>query len=74
MKPFERDLLNVLACPICKGKLVVYSPPSEHTDMQDELVCRFDKVAFPIHNGIPKLLSSDMRPLTLDELEKVPKL
>lgn len=74
MKKFECNLLSVLACPICKGKLVLYSTQTDNAELKQELVCRFDKVAYSIHNGTPMLLSNKTRPLTLDELEKVPKL
>ncbi|MBE1287220.1 MAG: Trm112 family protein [Alteromonadaceae bacterium] len=74
MKKFERNLLNVLACPMCKGKLMLHVPNAGKSAEKQELVCRFDKVAYPIIDGIPKLLSSETRSLTLEELEKVPKL
>lgn len=74
MKNFERNLLNVLACPMCKGKLVLHLSQGGELVEKQELVCRFDKVAYPIIDGIPKLLSSETRLLTLKELEKVPKL
>ncbi|UTP72376.1 Trm112 family protein [Alteromonas sp. LMIT006] len=74
MKKFERNLLNVLACPMCKGKLVLHLSQVGEQSEKQELVCRFDKVAFPIYDGIPKLLTSEARSLTLKELEKVPKL
>lgn len=42
-------ILNVIACPICKGKL--------HYDKNaQELICNFDKLAFPIEHGIPVML------------------
>ena len=35
-----------------------------------ELWCYFDKLAFPIKDGIPVMLADDARGLTLDEWEK----
>ncbi len=40
----DKRLLEILACPICKGKLV-YKQDTE------ELLCRFDKLAYPIQGG-----------------------
>jgi uncharacterized protein YbaR (Trm112 family) len=64
---FDRQLLQVLACPECQGKLVDY--PQAHTR---ELVCRFDRLAFPIVDGTPILIASRARSLTLQELEHIP--
>lgn len=54
----ESRLLDILVCPLCKGRL-------EHDRQQAELVCRADRLAFPIRDGIPVMLESDAR--VLDE-------
>jgi len=46
MKP---ELLNVLACPICKSGL-------RYDKQAQELICKADRLAFPIKEGIPHLL------------------
>ena len=56
----DKTLLEILACPVCKGELV-YDEPGQ------ELICRFDRLAFPIHNDIPIMLQSKARRLGLDE-------
>lgn len=43
-------LLEIIACPICQGRL-------NYDKEQDCLICSFDKVAYPINNGIPVLLA-----------------
>ncbi|CAI8165291.1 MAG: Uncharacterised protein [Pseudidiomarina mangrovi] len=58
--------LAILACPLCKGRLVWLTP-------SQELVCRADKLAFPVRNDMPMLLSSVARELSNDELEQVPQ-
>lgn len=63
---FDKKLLEILACPVCKGKLV-YLPEKA------ELVCRFDRLAYPIRQNIPVLLENEAKELSLDELESVPK-
>lgn len=65
---FDKKLLNIIACPVCKGELVLVAAPSG--DGQ-ELVCRFDRLAFPIKQDIPVLLEQQARKLSLDELENV---
>lgn len=54
-------LLEILACPICKGKLG-YSKQSQ------ELICRFDKLAYPVRDDIPIMLPEEARQLTDKDL------
>lgn len=58
----DANLLDILACPICKGKLL-------YRKEQDELVCKGDRMAFPIRNGIPIMLESEARDVTSEEVE-----
>ncbi len=53
----DKKLLDILACPVCKGKLIYKE------DVQ-ELICRFDKMAYPIRDGIPVMLIDEARRLT----------
>ena len=56
----EVRLLDLLVCPVCKGPLQHLRPPAqEHA----ELVCRADRLAFPIRDGIPVMLESEARTL-----------
>jgi len=57
----ESRLLNILVCPICKGRLY---PDTGHT----ELVCRIDQLAFPVRDGIAVMLEADARVLTAAEI------
>lgn len=59
---FDRQLLDILACPVCKGQL------SLEPEL-NELVCRFDRLAYPIKDNIPVLLETEARSLSLDELD-----
>lgn len=59
---FDKKLLDVLACPVCKGKLVL---SAENT----QLICRFDRLAFDIKEGIPVLIESKATTLSLDEVD-----
>lgn len=57
----ESRLLNILVCPLCKGRLY---PDACHT----ELVCRADQLAFPVRDGIAVMLESEARTLTDAEI------
>jgi len=58
----ETRLLDLLVCPICKGPLEHRRPP--HHEVQ-ELVCRADRLAFPVRDGIPVMLEGEARTLDL---------
>jgi uncharacterized protein YbaR (Trm112 family) len=61
--PLDYKLLEIIACPVCKGKL--------HYDKKnDELICRLDRLAYPIDEGIAVLISDKARPISSDELPK----
>lgn len=57
----DKRLLNILACPSCKAKLIL-------DDASQELICRFEKLAFPIQDGIPVLVLEMARKFT-DEID-----
>lgn len=61
------NLLAIVACPSCKGKLV-WDQDKSH------LVCRGERLAYPVNDGIPALLADAARELTTEELEKVDKV
>ena len=56
----DPKLLEILVCPVCKGPLVYRKP-------QRELVCKADKLAYPIRDDIPVMLEEEARELTADE-------
>ncbi|MCS6998667.1 MAG: Trm112 family protein [Aquificaceae bacterium] len=60
----SKELLDILACPKCKGDLIYYED-------KDILVCPRCKVYYPVEEDIPILLIDSARPL--EELEKVPQ-
>ena len=53
-------LLDIIACPICKGKL-------DYKKDSNELICKFDHLAYPVVEGIPALLQTNARHITADE-------
>ena len=56
----DKKLLDILACPICKGPLVY------HKD-EGELICKVDRLAYPVREGIPVMLEDEARQLPVDE-------
>ena len=56
----DARLLDILVCPICKGPLV-------HHREQQVLVCRADRLAFPIKDGIPVMLEEEAKLLAADD-------
>ena len=56
----DKKLLDILACPICKGPLI-YRPEA------GELICKADRLAFPIREGIPVMLVEEARHLSPEE-------
>ena len=56
----DSKLLEILVCPICKGPLVF------NKDAQ-ELICKGDRLAFPIRDGIPVMLEEEARALGATE-------
>ena len=60
MSAIDPKLLEILVCPLCKGALV-YRKDAE------ELVCKADRLAFPVKDGIPVMLEDEARTLRADE-------
>lgn len=56
----DKTLLEILACPICKGELI-------YDANNQELICRFDRLAYPITNNIPVMLENHARRLGSEE-------
>jgi uncharacterized protein YbaR (Trm112 family) len=53
-------LLDILACPVCKGPLKLQRAANV-------LVCRAERLAFPIKDGVPMMLEEDARQLASDD-------
>jgi uncharacterized protein YbaR (Trm112 family) len=53
-------LLEVLACPLCKGALV-------YKKQERELLCKPCRLAYPIKDDIPVMLEDEARKLPAEE-------
>lgn len=56
----DSKLLEILVCPLCKGPLVF-------DKAAQELICKADRLAFPIRDGIPVMLEEEARTLEATE-------
>ncbi len=53
----KQELLDILACPKCKG-------PVQLNEEKNGLVCRTCKLIYTIHDDIPIMLIDEAKPLT----------
>lgn len=56
MKSLSPELLDVLVCPLCKGKV-------EASSDRSEIVCKACRLAYPVREGIPVMLADRARRL-----------
>lgn len=59
----DKKLLEILVCPVCKGQL-------RFDKAKAELVCKVDRLAYPIRDDIPVMLEDEARRMTEEELAK----
>jgi uncharacterized protein YbaR (Trm112 family) len=52
----DKKLLDILVCPLCKG------PLTYKKDTQ-ELICKPDRLAYPVRDDIPVMLEEEARRL-----------
>ncbi|HEY0721687.1 MAG TPA: Trm112 family protein [Gammaproteobacteria bacterium] len=57
----DKKLLDILVCPICKGSL-------NYDKAKQELICKHDRLAYPIRDDIPVMLEDEARSLTDEEM------
>ena len=56
----DPKLLEILVCPLCKGPLLYRAQAAE-------LVCKADRLGFPVKDGIPVMIEEDARKLPPEE-------
>ena len=59
----ENRLLQILVCPVCKS-------PLQHNRERQELICKADRLAFPIRDGVPVMLEDEARQLDPDRAKE----
>ncbi len=60
----DSKLLEILACPLCKSPLV-------YDKAAQELICKADKLAFPVRDDIPVMLEDEARKVSREELDQL---
>jgi uncharacterized protein YbaR (Trm112 family) len=58
----DKRLLDLLVCPICKGPLRSIGGGNSL-----ELICRPDRLAYAVRDGIPLMLPEEARALNADD-------
>ena len=58
----DNKLLDILVCPLCKSPLI-------YKKAAQELICKADRLAYQISDGIPVMLVDEARKLTPEEAE-----
>jgi uncharacterized protein len=58
----DKWLLDILACPVCKG-------PLEYRRSANLFVCRFDRLGYEVRDGVPNFLEEEARQLSVEDVE-----
>ena len=53
----NKKLLDILVCPVCKGPLIYQAD-------QQRLICKADRLVYPIRDGIPVMLIDEATKLS----------
>ena len=56
MAATDHRLIELLVCPLCKGKLVMLRDAEQRPTA---FACHADRLAFPIRDGIPVMLEGE---------------
>jgi uncharacterized protein YbaR (Trm112 family) len=60
----DKKLLDILVCPVTKGRL-------SYNKKTQELLSKPARLAYPIRDGIPVMLEEEARELTVTEIERL---
>lgn len=71
----QRNLMDILACPLCKAELTLAATREETTPagpevIEGSLTCTSCSEVYPITEGIPNLLPPDLREAMAAEATK----
>ena len=58
----DKRLLELLVCPVCKGPLRVAGSAGSL-----ELICRADRLAYGVREGVPQMIPDEARTLGADD-------
>jgi uncharacterized protein YbaR (Trm112 family) len=60
----DAKLFDILVCPLCKSPLI-------YRKAEQELICKADRLAYPIQDDIPVMLADEARVMSPEEVEKL---
>ena len=60
----DAKLLDILVCPLCKSPLI-------YRKAEQELICKADRLAYPVKDDIPVMLADEARILSAEEVAKL---
>ena len=60
----DAKLLDILVCPLCKSPLI-------YRKAERELICKADRLAYPIQDDIPVMLADEARSMTAEEADSL---
>ena len=61
MANLNPEILDVIVCPVCKGKL-------QYDKNAKVLICKFDKLKFSIKDGTPIMIENEAKPLNKEDV------
>lgn len=65
----DSRLLDIIVCPICKGALrLEKSMAKKPAEAGAELICKRDRLAFPVRDDIPVMLVDQARDMDSEEI------
>ena len=64
MTALDHRLIDLLVCPLCKGKLQMLR---DEAQQPRALACNADRLAFPIRDGIPCMTEAEAQPHEPDD-------
>ena len=71
----DNKLLDIFVCPLCNGRLTYLKPEKKHSihtqAKEGSLVCKFDRLAFPIIDDTPVILHEKAIQLSLEQVENI---
>ena len=57
----KKELMDILACPVCKGPLELQVKEEQEEVVTGTLVCHKCDESYPIEDSIPNLLPPELR-------------
>ena len=59
----DQKLLSILVCPVCRSGLV-------YDKQNKRLICKADKLAYPIIDEVPRMLDEEAGKLSIEEVKQ----